>query len=143
VAAPCVFCEILAGRAPASVVVEDPVATCFLDIQPINPGHVLVVPKQHVASLAELDEEVGGHLFKLALRVQAAIRGSGVHCEGVNLFVADGESAGQDVFHVHLHVFPRYEGDALKITNDWSSQPTRDELDDVAAAIARAYGAPG
>jgi histidine triad (HIT) family protein len=135
----CVFCEIVAGRAPASVVAEDDLALCFLDIQPINPGHVLVVPKTHAASLDELDEEIGGHLFKVAMRVQAAIRDSGVRCEGVNVFVADGESAGQDVFHVHLHVFPRFPGDGLTITYDWSHTPTRSELDEVAAALARVY----
>jgi diadenosine tetraphosphate (Ap4A) HIT family hydrolase len=139
---PCVFCEILGGRARASVVTEDDVAVCFMDIQPVNPGHVLIVPKEHAASLAELDEEVGAHLFKIALRIQNAIRRSGLRCEGVNVFAADGEAAGQDVFHVHLHVFPRFDGDAMTITYDWSRRPSHDELDEVAGAISRAYTPP-
>jgi histidine triad (HIT) family protein len=138
VPADCVFCDIVTGLAAASVVFEDPVAVAIMDIQPMNPGHVLVIPKRHLANLAELDDEVGAHVFKLALRVQDAIRRSGVRCEGVNLFVADGESAGQDVFHFHLHVVPRYAGDSMKITFDSSRQPAREELDRTARAIARA-----
>ncbi len=135
----CVFCEIVAGRAPASVVFEDGVATCLMDIQPVNPGHVLVIPRRHVPNLSDVDDDLGAHVFKLALRVQAAIRRSGLRCEGVNLFVADGASAGQDVFHFHLHVVPRFDGDAMRISYDWSRRPPREELDGTARAIARGF----
>ena len=109
----CVFCGILAGRLSASIVFRDDVCCAFLDIQPINPGHVLVVPIAHAACLAELDAEVGAHVFKVGQRVAAALRGSGLRCEGVNLSLADGAVAGQEVFHVHLHVIPRYAGDGF------------------------------
>lgn len=131
----CVFCEIIAGRAPASIVLEDELAVCFLDRQPVNPGHVLVVPRGHASGLADLDAETGMHLFALVLRVQRAIRESDLPCEGINVHVADGAVAGQEVDHVHLHVIPRVEGDSLEIAYDWSSVPTRDELDDVARRI--------
>ena len=82
-----------------------------MDIFPVNPGHVLVIPTSHSAFLAELDPEAGAELFRVAQRVAAALRRSDPRCEGVNLFLADGEAAGQEIFHVHLHVIPRQRGD--------------------------------
>ena len=134
----CIFCAIIAGRAPASVVLEDELAVCFLDRQPVNPGHVLVVPRGHAAGLTDLDSETGRHLFALVLRVQRAIRESGLRREGINVLAADGAVAGQEVDHVHLHVIPRFEGDSLKITYDWSSATKRGELEDVARRIRHA-----
>src|SRR5262249_22114849 len=96
----CIFCRILAGQAPASLLYEDAAATALLDIHPINPGHALVIAKRHAGSLADLDAESAIHLMRVAHRVAAALRGSGIRCEGVNLLLADGEAAGQDVFHV-------------------------------------------
>lgn len=113
----CVFCGILAGNLPASVVTRDAGCTAFMDIQPVNPGHVLVVPDQHAATLADLPEETGTRLFRTAQQVAAALYGSGLRCKGVNFLLADGEAAGrQEVFHVHLHVIPRFEGDGFGLT---------------------------
>jgi len=112
----------------------------LLTIEPINPGHAMVIPKRHVASLAELDEETGRHLWTIAQRTAAAIRASGVRCEGINLFLADGEAAFQHVFHVHLHVFPRYQGDSFRIRADRTARPPRTELEEVARQIGQAYG---
>ena len=137
----CVFCDIVAGSAPASVVYEDRTAIAILDVAPINPGHVLVLPKRHAADLAELDEETGGHLFRIAMRMAAAIRRSGLRCEGINLFLADGEAAFQEVFHVHLHVVPRFVGDSFRVEADWSVKPSRTELDEIAAQIRHAPAA--
>jgi diadenosine tetraphosphate (Ap4A) HIT family hydrolase len=135
----CVFCEIVAGAAPASVVQADEVALAIMSIGPVNPGHVLVLPKRHAPYLADLDEETGAHLFRVATRVAAAIRRSGLRCEGINLFLADGEAAFQEVFHLHLHVFPRFKGDAFRIDADWSVKPSRLELDETAARIRCVY----
>jgi histidine triad (HIT) family protein len=85
----------------------------FTDIQPINAGHVPVVPDDHVARLADLPEETGAGMFRTAQKVAAALYESGLDCEDVNLFLAEGEAAGQDVFHAHLHVFARFEGDGF------------------------------
>src|SRR5215218_2345596 len=131
----CIFCSIIAGTSPASVVYEDDIAMAFMDIGPVNPGHVLIVPKVHFAYMADMDEDTGAHLFRVAMRVQRAIRASGLRCEGINLFLADGEAAFQEVFHVHLHVFPRFAGDTFRIDADWSITPSRAELDDVATRI--------
>ena len=135
----CVFCGIVRGEVPSSIAYQDDLVTAFMDINPVNTGHVLVVPKQHAAYLADVDEETGGHLFKVSMRIAQAIRNSGVKCEGINLFLADGEAAFQEVFHTHLHVFPRFKGDSFKIDADWTVHPPRAELDDVAAKIRHAY----
>ena len=105
---PCVFCAIVEGTAEASFVYRDDRVVAFLDIGPVTAGHLIVVPLQHLPSLADIPEELGGHLFVVASRLAAAMRRSGLPCEGVNLFLADGEAAFQDVFHVHLHVFARW-----------------------------------
>jgi diadenosine tetraphosphate (Ap4A) HIT family hydrolase len=131
----CVFCEIVAGTAPASVVHADDLAVAFLDARPVTPGHLLVVPRRHAADLAGLDDGTGEWLFRVGMRLAAALRRSGLRCEGVTLFLADGEAAGQEVFHVHLHIFPRYDGDRFRIEADWSSMPDRVELDRIAALI--------
>lgn len=135
-----VFDRILRGDAPATFVYRDDRVSAFMDIQPITPGHVLVVPNEPVASLADLDPETGAHLFRVAQRVAAALRQSGLRCEGVNLFLADGEAAMQDVFHVHLHVVPRYEGDGfgLRLPEGYDQKPERTELEFAGARIREA-----
>jgi histidine triad (HIT) family protein len=135
----CVFCEIVAGPEPASVVYEDDAVVAFMDIQPINPGAVVVVPRRHLPSLGDLDEDLGARLFNVAARLQRSIRECGVRCEGINLFLSDGESAGQDVFHTHLLVVPRFAGDTLRITCAWPEPRPRSELDRAAAAIRQAH----
>lgn len=136
----CKFCEILSGRLPSSIVYQDEHWTAFMDIQPVNPGHVLVVPNHHAASLADLDEDTGAHLFRIAQRLAQALRNSNLRCEGVNFLLADGEAAGQEIFHVHLHVFSRYKGDGfgLKFSPAYFNKPKRSELDEIAQSIKRA-----
>src|SRR5580704_12091600 len=109
----CIFCKIARGEIPASIAAETETALAMMDIQPVNPGHVLVIPKSHATYLADLDAKVGGDVFQLAMRVARGLRKSGVRCEGVSLYLADGKVAGQEVFHVHLHVIPRFEGDGF------------------------------
>jgi histidine triad (HIT) family protein len=136
----CVFCDIVAGERPSSIAYQDATCTAFMDIQPVNPGHTLVVPNEHAASLAELDPEVGGRMFQVAQRIAQALRDSEIRCEGVDLILADGAAAGQDVFHVHLHVLPRYRGDGFgfRFGPDYGQRPPRSELDVRAAQIRRA-----
>lgn len=138
----CVFCDIVAGRVPASVVHRDGRCIAFMDIQPVTPGHLLVVPLAHSAYLADLDAVVGGHLFVVAQKLAAAIRGSGLRADGVNFFLADGEAAGQEVFHLHLHVFPRFEGDGfgLRFAPEYGQPVARERLDAEAMSIAMALG---
>ena len=132
---PCTFCQIVAGVEPASKVHEDEQVLAILDIHPVNPGHALVLPKQHYPSLADLPEAVGARLFTIAQRTAAAIRRSGLRCEGIRFTLADGAAAGQDVFHLHLHVIPRLTGDFYRVVADWSASPGREKLDAVAQTI--------
>jgi histidine triad (HIT) family protein len=136
----CVFCKILSGELEVSMVYQDDCCSAFLDHQPINPGHALVVPNRHAGNLAELDEEEGAQMFRVARSLAGALRNSGVACEGVNISLADGEAAGQEVFHVHLHVFPRYVGDGFKVRfgPHYANKPERRELNEIADRIRNA-----
>ena len=134
----CVFCAIASGTGDASLVYEDPLLIGFLDINPVNEGHLLIAPKSHVQDLADLPPETLAAMATLAQRLAAGLRVSGLRCEGVNLFYADGEAAGQEVFHSHLHVIPRYDGDPFQITADWDSPPSRSTLDRHADLIREA-----
>jgi diadenosine tetraphosphate (Ap4A) HIT family hydrolase len=133
----CVFCDILSREAAASIVHEDERLVAFCDLNPVNPGHLLVVPKTHCAGLADLDEFDGRLMFAVAQRLAAALRRTGLRCEGVNLFLADGEAAGQEVFHVHLHVFPRYTDDPFRL-HPGQRRASRADLDHVAAQVRAA-----
>jgi histidine triad (HIT) family protein len=136
----CVFCGLIAGELEASIVYEEPRAVALMDIQPLTTGHMLVMPRRHSPSLAELDPDDGATMFRVAQLAAAALRGSGLRCEGINLFLADGAAAGQDVFHVHLHVFPRFEGDGfgLRFPPEYQVRP-RAELDVTASALRKAW----
>jgi histidine triad (HIT) family protein len=142
--ADCIFCDILSGKADGTFVYRDEKVAVFMDIQPINSGHVLVVPNVHAATLADLDPEVGGHLFRVAQEMAHVLRGSEVRCDGVSLFLADGAAAMQDVPHVHLHVFPRHWGDGFGFTfaADYFSRPDRSELERIAEVIRRTVNKP-
>ena len=138
--ASCLFCSIARREVPASIVRETESVLAIMDIQPVNPGHVLVIPKAHAAYLAELDATVGGEIFQVAMLVAGGLRRSGLQCDGVNLFLADGEAAGQEVFHVHLHVFPRFgkDGFGLRFGANYGRRPARAELDRIADIIKSA-----
>lgn len=133
----CPFCKILAGDLPASFVHQDDRCVAFMDIRPVTPGHTLVIPRAHAPYLKDLDAGTGAHMMQIAQRVAAALRKTSLKCEGINFFLADGEAAGQEVFHAHLHVFPRFTGDGfgLKFGPGYGIEPPRATLDDNAGAI--------
>ena len=130
----CVFCGIIAGQLPVSQVYQDDQTVAFLDVRPLTSGHLLVVPRVHAASLEILDEDTGTLVFAVAHRLARALRKSAVPCEGVNFFLADGVAAGQEVFHVHLHVIPRTPGDGFRLKAR-PRTPGRDELDSTAERV--------
>ena len=135
----CVFCDIIADDSKTSMVYEDKTVIVIMDIRPINPGHLLVIPKKHFPYLKDMDEKTGQHLFKITHRMAEAVKNSGVKCEGVNLFLADGEAAFQEIFHLHMHVFPRFKGDDFGFTASWQLKPSRKEMDRIAEKIRTAY----
>lgn len=110
----CIFCEIVARRAPATVVHETESVLAFLDIRPVTRGHTLVIPKAHSSGLAQLDPAVGGEVFAAGQILAAAMRRSTLAADGVNLAMNDGRAAFQTVFHSHLHVVPRHHGDRIR-----------------------------
>jgi histidine triad (HIT) family protein len=130
----CLICRLLRGELPSSRVYDDEHVVAFMDLYPVNPGHLFVVPRAHVPLLEDLDEELGAHVYRIAHRLAGALRRSGLRCEGINLFLADGQAAFQEVPHVHLHVFPRFVGDSFRIDADWRER-SRDELNAEAKRI--------
>ena len=133
----CIICKLLSGNLEVSMVYQDDYCSAFMDIQPVNAGHMLVVSNRHAPYLADLKEEEGAQMFRVAQRLAAILRVGFVKCEGVNLFLADGQAAGQEVFHVHLHVFPRYVGDGFELIlpPTYSQRPERKELNALAEKI--------
>ncbi len=143
--AACVFCRIIAGQAEASLVFRDDTVTGFMDIYPLTPGHVLLVPNTHAPDLQNLDDDYGGHLFVIGRRIAQSMRHSGLRCEGVNFFLADGKAAGQTVFHMHLHIIPRYAGDGFGIRRPpgGGGPSSREELQAVAEGLRGALRQSG
>jgi histidine triad (HIT) family protein len=141
--ASCIFCRIIAGKADVSMVFEDDMVVAFMDIQPVTPGHLLVVPKRHVADLVGLDNVQAERMFTVARGMAAALRDSGLRCEGVNLFLADGSAAGQTVFHTHLHVLPRFadDGFGFQFSQHYHHGASREILDAHAALLKSSLNA--
>jgi histidine triad (HIT) family protein len=142
----CIFCRIAAGDAPASVVYADDIFLAFMDLHPLRPGHVLVIPRRHAVFLSDLPAETQRHLFALGCRILAAQRRAGIPLEGAQVLINDGPASGQHVPHVHLHLIPRTKGDRLKVAagmlarlfNRFGASEDRVRLDAVAARIRAA-----
>ena len=139
----CVFCRVIAGQERASFVYRDDLCSAFLDIRPVTPGHVLIVPTSHAASVAELDDESLAAMMRAAKKVDRALRESTVACEGVTILLADGIAAGQKVLHVHLHLFPRYQNDGFGFVYPagYSRGAPREDLDLLADELRATVGA--
>ena len=112
----CIFCRIVAGELPAARLYEDEHVLAFLDIRPLRPGHALVIPKAHCADLRDCPAEAAGPLLETVGRLAPALA-EAVGATGFNLFNTNGAVAGQEVFHLHLHVLPREEGDGFFATS--------------------------
>ncbi|HEY1456386.1 MAG TPA: HIT family protein [Candidatus Dormibacteraeota bacterium] len=135
----CVFCEILSGDSPASFTYQDDSVVAFMDLQPITHGHMLVVPRAHAVLMAELEDSAAMRTFRVARKLSSVVR-TALGASGVNLFVADGETAFQDVPHFHVHVIPRYPKDGFGLTfpDSYNQPPSRAELETIAAHIRAA-----
>ncbi len=110
----CIFCKIAKGEIPSTTVYEDNDFRVIQDINPANLGHCLILPKTHAANIYELSEELTGKAFMLAKKIAAAVQ-KATDCDGVNILQNNGETAGQTVFHFHIHVIPRLKGDDVKL----------------------------
>lgn len=116
----CVFCKIVAGEIPCFKLYEDERTLAFMDINPANRGHALVIPKAHSPNLFEASGEDLAAMTATAREVGRAIQ-STLNPDGINLVQANGPGAAQSVFHLHMHVLPRYMGDELKL--NWGIKP--------------------
>ena len=129
----CVFCRIVARQIPATVVDEDEHTFAFMDLGQVNPGHVLVAVKKHAENLYALDDAQAAAVLRAAARVARAIRDA-FKPDGLSVYQANGKAAGQTVFHYHVHLVPRHEGDGMALT--WPvKNPPREKLEEYAAKI--------
>lgn len=123
----CLFCGIVNGRIDSHVLYEDAHAFAFLDVNPVSRGHALVIPKTHADTFTDLDDEEAGALFRAVRRVADGLEDA-LEPAGLNLLQSNGEAAGQEILHMHVHLIPRYaDGDGLHLSFD------QQELDEAAA----------
>lgn len=134
----CVFCKIIRSELPASFIYRDKEISAFLDIYPINRGHVLIVPNEHHQYFENIPPQVFSKMALLAQDIQNAYVPAGIRAEGSNFFLSNGTVAGQEVPHVHLHLAPRFTGDGHRMGFSGSDHdsPTRDQLNQVANSIS-------
>lgn len=133
----CAFCAIARGSAEASIVDQDEHTIAFMDIRPVRPGHTLVIPRRHAPLLGDLADGQLAWLWASAMRVYRALRSSEVPMDAVNVVVADGPSAGQEVPHAHVHLVPRSQGDGFgfRFPPGYGAMLPRAELEAMAARI--------
>lgn len=110
----CVFCKIIDGSIPSTTIYEDDLVKCILDLSQAGVGHTLVIPKKHYANVLEIDEDIFAYAMKIAKKIAIALKKT-FNCDGVNILNNCGEAAGQTVFHLHIHVIPRFFNDSVDI----------------------------
>lgn len=110
----CIFCKLANGEIPTNTLFEDDVVRVIFDAAPAAQGHVLVMPKEHFDDVFSMDTQTAAHVFTVATRVAKALKQE-LNCEGMNLLQNNGKAAGQTVFHFHLHIIPRNEGDGIDV----------------------------
>lgn len=137
----CIFCRIVRGTLPSTKIFEDDDMIAFMDFKPITKGHVLIIPKKHTELLTELDDKLAGEMLVLAKKVGKALKRSKLNCRGINYILADGAEAGQDIFHVHMHVIPRYRGDGFGLRMPEREEEETDEkkLERTAVKIRKVF----
>ena len=109
----CIFCKIVAGKIPAAKVYEDKNVLAFLDIEPVNNGHTLVIPKKHYETILDIPEDLLQKVIVAVKKVARAVK-QGVNADGINIGQSNFRAGGQEVFHIHFHIMPRFEDDGLK-----------------------------
>lgn len=110
----CIFCKIANGEIPSATLYEDEEFRVILDLNPASKGHALILPKEHAADLFDLPDETAGRAIILAKKIASVLK-EGLHADGINVVQNNGEAAGQTVFHYHMHLIPRYQGDTVNV----------------------------
>ncbi|HLN88914.1 MAG TPA: HIT family protein [Candidatus Binatia bacterium] len=129
----CIFCKIVGKQAPSSVIYEDKTVMAFLDLRPLNIGHTLVIPKAHYVDIFDIPEEQLSQVYNIAKQVSLAIK-KATHADGISVIQQNGKAAGQDIFHFHVHVVPRFEGQKLPPFSELR-EVERSKLDAIAKKI--------
>lgn len=132
----CIFCKIANGEISSATLYEDEDFRVILDLGPASKGHALILPKMHAANIYEMPEELVGKAFMLAKKM-AGILTEGLKCDGFNILQNNGETAGQTVFHFHIHLIPRYQGDQVKVKVAWEQGKLTDEDKEEILALFR------
>jgi histidine triad (HIT) family protein len=129
----CIFCKIVQKQAPASIIYEDQFTMAFLDIRPLTMGHTLVISKGHYTNIFDIPKEALCQIHITAKHVAKAVK-TATKADGISIFQQNGRAAGQDIFHIHVHVVPRFEGQGL---SSFSSLELvdRDMLDNIAKKV--------
>ena len=139
----CVFCDIVEGRVPASVVAADAFTVAFMDVRQYHPGHVLIIPRRHISDIREMDDMTGAALMRTLGRVARAVDGAFPN-DGLSIWHSAGEGANQEVPHLHFHVHPRrFSDDVLRVYPAAPTLPERGTLDKWAEEIRTALGLHG
>lgn len=129
----CIFCKIANGDIPVNALYEDEIVKVIFDLGPASVGHVLILPKCHFDNIYSLDDETAAHLFKVAVKIANALKDA-LDLEGLNVVQNNGELAGQTVLHFHMHLIPRYKGDAVHVT--WTpGKITEEEMNELKRKI--------
>lgn len=135
----CIFCKIVKGEIPSSKVYEDETSLAFLDIAPVNIGHTLVIPKEHFENILETPEDIMAHTMKIVKKVSHGLEV--LKPDGININMNNKSAAGQIVFHSHIHIIPRYNGDGFGMWH--GKRPYKEgEKDEVAKKISQALARP-
>ena len=131
----CLFCKIVAGEIPATKVYEDKNTLAFLDINPVNPGHTLIIPKKHSRNIFDIEKEDLVNVTNNIQKIAKAIK-KGLNPDGINIISNNEPAAGQVIFHTHTHIVPRFTGDGFK---HWQGTPYKNnETEEVAEKIKEA-----
>lgn len=125
----CIFCKLAKGEIPTKTLFEDDEFRIILDAGPLTRGHALILPKKHAANVFELDEQTAGNAYKLAKSFgEKLVKALGA--DGMNILQNNGSTAGQSVFHFHMHLIPRYKGDGVTLGMEGGDEPSY-SLDEV------------
>lgn len=136
----CIFCKIVSGEAESSIVYDDAEVMAFLALNPINPGHTLIIPKKHAENIYDIPKEILEKIAVVSKELSVRIK-KAMNCDGISIFQMNEEAGDQDIMHYHVHIIPRHNGDwfgeeimkAVKILHN--TNPSREELNSIASKL--------
>lgn len=133
----CVFCKIVEGQIPSNLIYSDEHIFAFLDINPANKGHTIIIPRKHYETFNEIPASELGHLFEIVQKISEAME-KNLKAGGYNVLSSNKRPAGQEIDHVHIHVIPRYKGDEMQVRMGWTYKKYEgNEIKEVADKIRK------